>query len=137
MWFLAPAGKLSSASQSYEALHHVRRLHAPMRDAMLRPTETLRNGRSRRDVDDPPPAFADEIESNPNLVAFLERQFNDPQLAAIKCAAAHTAARNATAAEKNALSYRQHASSAREIDFPFTLVQGPPGTARHTRCGAC
>ena len=55
VWFLAPAGKLSSASQSYEALHHVRRLHAPMRDAMLRPTETLRNGRSRRDVDDPPP----------------------------------------------------------------------------------
>lgn len=139
VWFLAPAGKLSSASQSYEALHHVRRLHAPMRDAMLRPTETLRNGRSRRDVDDPPPAFADEIESNPNLVAFLERQFNDPQLAAIKCAAAHTAARNATAAEENALfPTDKHASSARneKIDFPFTLVQGPPGTGKtHTVWG--
>jgi len=138
VWFLAPAGKLSSASQSYEALHHVRRLHAPMRDAMLRPTEKLRNVSSRRDADELPPAFADEIETNRPLVAFLERQFNDPQLAAIKCAAAHTAARNAAAAEENALDVHasERASAAREIDFPFTLVQGPPGTGKtHTVWG--
>ena len=69
----------------------------------------------------------------------MERQFNDPQLAAIKCAAAHTAARNATAAEENALfPTDKHASSARneKIDFPFTLVQGPPGTGKtHTVWG--
>ena len=136
VWFLAPAGKLSSASQSYEALHHVRRLHAPMRDAMLRPTEKLRNA-SRRDVDEPPPAFADEIETNPALVAFLERQFNDPQLAAIKCAAAHTAhTRNAAAAEENKHADKHASAEQKEIDFPFTLVQGPPGTGKtHTVWG--
>ena len=132
VWFLAPAGKLSSASQSYEALHHVRRLYAPMRDAMLRPTATLRRVMSARsgdvgDESDAPPAFADEIAANPKLVAFLERQFNAPQLAAIKCAAAHTAAK----AQNN----RQNANVG-DDDFPFTLVQGPPGTGKtHTVWG--
>ena len=37
LWVLAPAGKLSSAAQTYEALHHFQRLHAPMRAAMLKP----------------------------------------------------------------------------------------------------
>jgi senataxin len=132
VWFLAPAGKLSSASQSYEALHHVRRLYAPMRDAMLRPTATLRRVMSARsgdvgDESDAPPAFADEIAANPKLVAFLERQFNAPQLAAIKCAAAHTAAK----AQNN----RRNANVG-DDDFPFTLVQGPPGTGKtHTVWG--
>lgn len=133
VWFLAPAGKLSSASQSYEALHHVRRLYAPMRDAMLRPTATLRRVASRSSThgvgdvgdSDAPPAFADEIAANPALVAFLERQFNAPQLAAIKCAAAHTAARQ---------NNRRNAGG--DDDFPFTLVQGPPGTGKtHTVWG--
>ena len=122
-WFLAPAGKLSSASQSYEALHHVRRLHAPMRDAMLRPTAKLSPSTSGGGVtSDDVPAFADEIVANPALVAFLERRFNEPQLAAIKCAAAHTAA-------------RRRGDETRD-EFPFTLVQGPPGTGKtHTVWG--
>ena len=122
-WFLAPAGKLSSASQSYEALHHVRRLHAPMRDAMLRPTAKLSPSTSGGGTtSDDVPAFADEIVANPALVAFLERRFNEPQLAAIKCAAAHTAA-------------RRRGDETRD-EFPFTLVQGPPGTGKtHTVWG--
>ena len=131
VWFLAPAGKLSSASQSYEALHHVRRLHAPMRDAMLRPTAKLPP--SENAVGGPsgtldPPAFADEIVANPPLVEFLERRFNEPQLAAIKCAAAHTAATARRDAETRDDSVLKN--------FPFTLVQGPPGTGKtHTVWG--
>ena len=90
VWWLSPAGKLSSASRSYEALHHVRRLHGPLRDAMLRPPRDGGPRMARR----PPPAFADEIANNPNLLTFLEERFNAPQLAAIRWATAHTARGN-------------------------------------------
>ena len=55
LWVLAPAGKLSSAAQTYEALHHFQRLHAPMRAAMLKPPK---DGMPRvRGV--PPPPLAE------------------------------------------------------------------------------
>jgi senataxin len=158
LWVLAPAGKLSSAAQAYEALHHFQRLHAPMRAAMLKPPK---EGMPRV-LGVPPPPLADEIASHPEFVAFLAKNFNDPQLAAIKWSAAHTlrsyeydggggggsgelaAAAAAAAGEAVAPGIATHGNeteagaltAASGEPFPFTLVQGPPGTGKtHTVWG--
>ena len=114
-WFLAPAGKLHSWYNTYEALHHVRRLHGPMRQAMLKPPK---DGMPRvRNV--PAPPLSVEIAGNQKFVDFLVKNFNEPQLAAIKWAAAHTLR-----------SYEREGDQSHEDLFPFTLVQGPPGTGK-------
>ena len=136
-WWLAPAGKLSSASQAYEALHNIKRLHAPMRAAMLAPPL---EGMPRTIGREPPP-LAEEVAAHPAFVRFLDANFNEPQLAAIRWSAAHTlrsyerdraaAANEATADEASAPS-----SAPSSAPFPFTLVQGPPGTGKtHTVWG--
>ena len=136
-WWLAPAGKLSSASQAYEALHNIKRLHTPMRAAMLAPPL---EGMPRTIGREPPP-LAEEVAAHPAFVRFLDANFNEPQLAAIRWSAAHTlrsyerdraaAANEATADEASAPS-----SAPSSAPFPFTLVQGPPGTGKtHTVWG--
>lgn len=61
----------------------------------------------------------------PNFVDHLSRNFNGPQLAAIRWAAMHTA----VGTIPNAMKKRQD-------PWPFTLVQGPPGTGKtHTVWG--
>jgi hypothetical protein len=153
LWVLAPAGKLSSASQAYEALHHFQRLHAPMRAAMLKPPK---DGMPRV-LGVPPPPLAEEIENHPEFVAFLAKNFNEPQLAAIKWAAAHTlrsyerdvlaaaggwalvaaaAAEGETISTVSVAAKNDELAAAANEPFPFTLVQGPPGTGKtHTVWG--
>ena len=137
-WWLAPAGKLSSASQAYEALHNIKRLHAPMRAAMLAPPP---EGMPKTIGREPPP-LAEEVAAHPEFVQFLDANFNEPQLAAIRWSAAHTlrsferdranAANVANAANAGA----DGESSSAAAPFPFTLVQGPPGTGKtHTVWG--
>lgn len=132
-WFLAPAGKLSSASQTYEALHHFRALHAPMRAAMLKPPK---EGMPRV-LGCPPPPLAEEIEAHPHFVNFLNEQFNEPQLAAIKWSSAHTLRSfDLDAAADDRDDGEGVAAATRSEPFPFTLVQGPPGTGKtHTVWG--
>ena len=112
-WFLAPAGKLSSASTSYEALCNVRRLHPPMRDALMRRLRrdddaSLEGAANGADDDEDarfedasgarpraapplaPPPFAEEVEAHPKFAEFLRASFNDPQLDAIRWSTAHT-----------------------------------------------
>lgn len=60
------------------------------------------------------------------FVQHLHRNFNNPQLAAIKWAAMHTAAG----------SIGSNGVGKRQDSWPFTLVQGPPGTGKtHTVWG--
>ena len=128
---LSPAGKLHSAVQRFEALHHfAARLYGPMRAAMLSPPPD----RMPKTRDVAPPPLALEVESQPELAGFLRKTFNAPQLAAIKWAAAHTL-RNYDG--DNALTATDvDAAAGRESAFPFTLVQGPPGTGKtHTVWG--
>ena len=84
---------------------------------------------------------AEELAAHPAFVRFLDANFNEPQLAAIRWSAAHTlrsyerdraaAANEATADEASAPS-----SAPSSAPFPFTLVQGPPGTGKtHTVWG--
>ena len=135
VWYIAPAGKLSSASQSYEALHHVRRLHKPMRDAMLSP----RREWLPKTIDVTAPELAEEITQHPALCSFLESQFNTPQVNAIRWAAQHTLKESSyTSVGDNDEGFAEKSKEEQKPlnQFPFTLVQGPPGTGKtHTVWG--
>ena len=72
---LTPAGKLSSAAQTHEALHHFRRLQDPCaRRCFARP------GWDAEGPQRATPSLAEEIENHPEFVDFL-RHFNESQLA--------------------------------------------------------
>ena len=101
----------------------------------------------------------EEIENHPDFVAFLAKNFNEPQLAAIKWSAAHTLREVFPASQQNLAAAAAAAAAAGESisavypsdddalavpaaaagggePFPFTLVQGPPGTGKtHTVWG--
>ena len=109
-----------------------------MRAAMLAPPPEGMPKTSGRE----PPPLAEEVAAHPELVRFLDANFNEPQLAAIRWSAAHTlrsyerdraaAANGANAANAGA----DGESSSSAAPFPFTLVQGPPGTGKtHTVWG--
>eukprot|EP00250_Pteridium_aquilinum_P020444 c24814_g2_i2 orf=471-4703(+) len=119
LWYLTVLGSLATIQREYVALHAFQNLQSQMIKAILSPKPEFFPR-----YEEAPPAMPDCF--TPAFVQHLHRNFNGPQLAAIKWAALHTAAGlgNTSGAAK------------RQDLWPFTLVQGPPGTGKtHTVWG--
>ncbi|KAM7518597.1 hypothetical protein LguiB_017559 [Lonicera macranthoides] len=118
IWFLTSLGSLATTQREYIALHAFRRLNLQMQTAILHPSP-----KHFPKYEEKQPSMPECF--TPNFVDHLSRNFNGPQLAAIRWAAMHTAAGTIP----NAIKKRQD-------PWPFTLVQGPPGTGKtHTVWG--
>lgn len=119
LWYLTVLGSLATTQREYVALHAFQNLQPQMIRAILNPKPEHF------------PRYEEEVPAMPEcftqpFVQHLHRNFNNPQLTAIKWAAMHTAA---GAASSNGVGKRQEL-------WPFTLVQGPPGTGKtHTVWG--
>ena len=118
IWYIATCGKLSSSLAEFRALHNIRHLHPPLRDALLDPAGC--GVPLPRYGDDTPPALAHELNA-PGFVAHLTNRFNEPQRCAIQWAAAAVASVPSEQASCDASSISS---------WPFTLIQGPPGTGK-------
>ncbi|CAI0446099.1 unnamed protein product [Linum tenue] len=109
IWYLTALGSLATTQREYVALHAFCRLNSQMQNAILKPSpEHFPKYEHQTPV--MPECFT------PNFVDYLHRTFNGPQLGAIQWAATHTAAGTSSGTTK------------RQDPWPFTLVQGPPGT---------
>ncbi|KAH7283286.1 hypothetical protein KP509_35G070300 [Ceratopteris richardii] len=119
MWYLTVLGSLATTQREYVALHAFQNLQPQMIRAILNPKPE-----HFPRYDEEAPAMPDCF-TQP-FVQHLHRNFNEPQLTAIKWAAMHTAAG----------SISSNGSRKRQEPWPFTLVQGPPGTGKtHTVWG--
>ncbi|MCO5593983.1 hypothetical protein L7F22_048002 [Adiantum nelumboides] len=119
LWYLTVLGSLATTQREYVALHAFQNLQSQMIRAILNPKP---ENFPRYEEDSPamPECFTQPF------VQHLHRNFNDPQLTAIKWAAMHTAAGSTSS----------NGAGKRQDLWPFTLVQGPPGTGKtHTVWG--
>ncbi|XP_052202174.1 helicase sen1-like [Diospyros lotus] len=117
IWFLTVLGSLATTQREYVALHAFQRLNLQMQTAILQPSPE-----HFPKYDEQHPTTPESF--TPNFVDYLSRTFNVPQLAAIQWAAMHTAAGTSSVMKK------------KEDPWPFTLVEGPPGTGKtHTVWG--
>ncbi|MCO5552817.1 hypothetical protein L7F22_006334 [Adiantum nelumboides] len=119
LWYLTVLGSLATTQREYVALHAFQNLQSQMIRAILNPKP---ENFPRYEEDSPamPECFTQPF------VQHLHRNFNNPQLTAIKWAAMHTAA---------GLISSNGAGKHQDL-WPFTLVQGPPGTGKtHTVWG--
>eukprot|EP00271_Cylindrocystis_brebissonii_P021924 TRINITY_DN8169_c0_g1_i4.p1 TRINITY_DN8169_c0_g1~~TRINITY_DN8169_c0_g1_i4.p1 ORF type:complete len:1053 (-),score=232.79 TRINITY_DN8169_c0_g1_i4:155-3313(-) len=141
-WFLSPLGTLTTTQREFSALHSMRALHPQMLEAILQPGPEMFPSYSSSN---PPPLAA---RFTIPFMQHMEKTFNGPQLAAIKWAAAHTAAgfeqasQDAADREENRRGssrkgkIKEPEKSSSSPSWPFTLVQGPPGTGKtHTVWG--
>ncbi|KAG8641881.1 hypothetical protein MANES_12G040200v8 [Manihot esculenta] len=108
-WYLTVLGSLATTQREYVALHAFCRLNPQMQTAILKPSPE-HFPKYEQQTPAMPECFTQ------NFVDHLHRTFNGPQLAAIQWAAMHTAAGTSSGMTK------------RQDPWPFTLVQGPPGT---------
>ena len=124
-WNIASCGKLSTSLSEFRALHNVRHIHTPLRDALLHPAGC---GAVLPSYDQgEPPRLAPELDL-PAFTQHLATMFNQPQRCAIHWAAAAVAAVPGEGGEEGG------AGAGRT--WPFTLIQGPPGTGKtHTVWG--
>ncbi|KAI5072004.1 hypothetical protein GOP47_0012110 [Adiantum capillus-veneris] len=119
MWYLTVLGSLATTQREYVALHAFQNLQSQMIRAILNPKPE-----HFPRYEEEPPAMP-ECFTQP-FVQHLHRNFNTPQLTAIKWAAMHTAAGSSSS----------NGAGKRQDLWPFTLVQGPPGTGKtHTVWG--
>ncbi|CAN1841284.1 Helicase SEN1 [Linum perenne] len=108
-WYLTVLGSLATTQREYVALHAFCRLNSQMQHAILKPSPE-QFPKYEQQTPAMPECFT------PNFTDHLHRSFNGPQLSAIQWAAMHTAAGTSSGVTK------------RQDPWPFTLVQGPPGT---------
>ncbi|CAN1762789.1 Helicase SEN1 [Linum perenne] len=108
-WYMTVLGSLATTQREYVALHAFCRLNSQMQHAILKP-----NPEQFPKYEQQTPAMPECF--TPNFTEHLHRSFNGPQLSAIQWAAMHTAAGTSSGVTK------------RQDPWPFTLVQGPPGT---------
>ena len=124
-WHIASCGKLSTSLSEFRALHNVRHIHAPLRDALLHPAGCGAALPRYEQAD--PPRLAPELDL-PAFSQHLATMFNPPQRCAIHWAAA------AVAAVPGEVGGEGGAPGG--LPWPFTLIQGPPGTGKtHTVWG--
>ncbi len=138
VWHFAPAGRLSTATAEFRALHGVRQLPRRLRDALLAPGHVSAAGGKLPDYDaDTPPPLQPQL-ALPRFMAHLTSSFNDPQRKAIHWAAAAGADMDDDFDDDvdQGGSNAPVGASGAGGSWPFTLVQGPPGTGKtHTVWG--
>jgi senataxin len=138
VWHFAPAGRLSTATAEFRALHGVRQLPRRLRDALLAPGHVSAAGGKLPDYDaDTPPPLQPQL-ALPRFMAHLTSSFNDPQRKAIHWAAAAGADMDDDLDDDvdQGGSDAPVGASGAGGSWPFTLVQGPPGTGKtHTVWG--
>lgn len=141
-WWLTPAGSIVTQSREFRTLTKLSQI--PLLDYILNPNKSGGWGSGVEEGQLHPAADAElpaEVRSS-KFKSYLNDNFDQPQIHAITCAAAHLARQQqqqqrVSTDDADLMEIDQQQQQQDDEQYvPFTLIQGPPGTGKtHTVLG--